>query len=169
MQTHVSRKDSAYLAFTGRSHFAEAADLGEHARGAGRVAGRSALPPQPRPLEARVAIARIGYERLGFRFEESDEPVPRDTEQRAQQSAVREFADCGHPGETVRAAARPAADQICLDLIIAVVSREQVEAAVVAAPAAKQPVTGKTCCFLDAGSRLFAGPDKNLVTDASYG
>src|SRR5271165_1364386 len=118
MQADIPRKNGVLVTLAGRPHLAEPADLGEQAGGIGPVPRRAAILPQSSPLENRVKVARIGYEELPLRLQERQEPVPRDAEQRAQQSAVPEFTDHGHPCEPVRAAMSPFADQICLDLII---------------------------------------------------
>jgi len=131
----MSGQESVLLALAGDSGAADCADLAQES-GKINLRSRPSAMPQSRSLEGGVEIARIGQEGLPLGFEERDEPVPRDTEQRTQQPAVRKLADRRHPGEAVRTAVRPAANQVRLDLIIPMVTGEQVHTAVGAAPVA---------------------------------
>ena len=167
MHADVPRKKGVLLTLACRPHLAESADLGEQAGSIGPFPRRPAILPQSSPLENRVEVARVDDEGLPFPLQKREEPIPRDAEQRTQQSAIRELADRGHPGEPIRAAVSPAADQICLDLIIPVVSGQQMQTTVLAAPTAKQPITREAGRVLDPASRLFPCPDEDLVTNAS--
>jgi len=100
-------------------------------------------------------------------FEECDEPISCDTEQRTKQSAVGELANRRHPGEAVRAAVSSAADQMRLDLIIPMVTGQQMQTGVIAAPAVKQAIAREARRFLDPGSRLFFCPDQYFVAYGS--
>src|SRR5271168_4814175 len=54
-----------------------------------------------------------------------------------------------------------------LDLIIPMVTGQQVQTGVIAAPPAKQAIARETRCFLDPGSRLFSRPDQYFVAYGS--
>ena len=167
MQTDVSGKESVQHVLVGRPPMAEGVDLAEQARDPG-LAGRPAFTlPQARPLERGVEVARIAYEGLSLSFEECHEAIPCDAEQRTQQSAVGELANRRHPGEAVRAAASSAPDQKRLNLIVPVVTGQQMQTGVIAAPAAKKAIARKARRFLDPGSRLFSRPDQYFVAYGS--
>src|SRR3954451_14729092 len=121
MHADTSGKESVQHVLVGHPPVAEGLDLAEQAGDAG-LAGRAAFTlPQARPLERGVEVARIAYEGLSLSFEECDDTIPCDAEQRTQQSAVAELANRRHPGKAVRSAASSAPDQMRLDLIIAMV------------------------------------------------
>ncbi len=167
MQADKSGQMRVPFVLMGGPRTAQEADLAEEA-GVALFAGGSAVTlPQARPLEGGVEVARIAYEGLSFGFEECDEPIACDTEQRPQQSAVVELANRRHPGEAVRAAVSSAADQMRLDLIIPMVTGQQVQTSVIAAPAAKQAIARKARRFLDTGARFFACPDQDFVAYGS--
>jgi hypothetical protein len=121
----------------GRPPAAEGLDLAEQAGDAGLADRRAVTLSQARPLECGVEVARIAYEGLSLSFEERRESIPWDTEQRTEQSAVGELTNRWHPGKAVRAAVSSAADQMRLDLIIPMVTGQQVQTGVLAAPVAK--------------------------------
>ena len=132
------------------------------------LAGRRTVTvPQARPLERRIEVARIAYERLLLSFEKCDEPIPCNTEQRTKQSAVGELANRRHPGKAVRAAVSSAADQMRLDLIILMMTGQQMQTGVIAAPATKQAIARGSRGLLDPGSRLFSRPDQYFVAYGS--
>jgi hypothetical protein len=142
-------------------------DLDEQTGAAFLTCRRAVTVPQARPLERRVEVARIADEGLSLGFEECREPIPWDAEQRTQQSAIGELANRRHPGKAVQAAVSPAADQMRLDLIIPMVTGQQVQTGVIAAPPAKQAIAREARRFLDPGSRLFSRPDQYFVAYGS--
>src|SRR5437764_5347349 len=167
MQADISGKESVQDVLVGRPPMAEGLDLAEQAGDAG-LAGRPAFTlPQARPLERGVEVARIAYKGLSLSFEECEEPIPCDAEQRTQQSAVGELANRRHPGKAIRAAASSTPDQMRLDLIIAMVTGQQMQTSVIAAPTAKKAIARKARRFLDPGSRLFSRPDQYFVAYGS--
>src|SRR5205814_6203605 len=128
---------------------AEGGDLAKQARDPG-LAGRPAFTlPQARPLESGVEVARIAYEGLSLSFQECHEAIPCDAEQRTQQSAVGELANRRHPGEAVRAAASSAPDQKRLNLIVPVVTGQELHTGVIAAPVVKNAMASRVRRFLD--------------------
>jgi hypothetical protein len=60
-----------------------------------------------------------------------------------------------------------APDQMRLDLVIAMVAGQQVQAGVLATPLIKQPIARKAGRLLDTALGLLFGPDENLMMDPS--
>ncbi len=53
------------------------------------------------------------------------------------------------------------------DLIIPMVTGQQVQTGVIAAPVAKQAIAREARCFFDTGSRLFSLPDQYFMANGS--
>ena len=109
-----------------------------------------------RALESRVAIARIGDERLALGGKCRGQPRLWNAEQRAQQAGNNRVRG---PPTSRRGRRSPllrgAADQVGLGLIFAVMRGQQMQAAMLAAPFGEQAIAGLARRLLNAGRRLF--------------
>ena len=124
---------------------------------------------QAGPLKGRVPIARIAEEGLALLREEREEARPRHRQERPDQPAPRQFAHRRHSRQPVDSAAGAAANEVGLDLILAMVRGEQVQAAMRAAPLCHQPVARIAGGFLNTARRLVAGPHQDFVRDGAGG
>lgn len=104
---------------------------------------------------------------LALRIKESDEPILRESEKRAYYSTNGKLPNCRHRGKPVETAMGSAADQMGFDLVVAMVRGEQVETAMFAAPAGKEPVACDSRGLLYPGCRLLSRPDEDFVSDGS--
>ena len=127
------------------------------------------VAPEPGALEDRVAVAWVGQEGLALGLEQRGEAGLRHREQGPHQAHACQFAEGGHAGQSVDAAAGPLADQVGLGLVLAVMRRQKMEAALGAAPLREQTVARRARCFLDAGRGLRAGPRQHMMFDAARG
>ena len=100
---------------------------------------------------------------------EGEEARPRHRQERPDQPATRQFAHRRHAGQPVVTAAGAAPNEVGLDLILALVRGEKVEAAVPAAPLGHQPVARIASRFLNTARRLVAGPHDDFVGDGTGG
>ena len=147
--------------------FPEGADLGGEIHGPGAARCCDLAPPIARSLETGVAVARIVEKRLILRLQKCHQPVPGEPEKWAQHAAVAEFADRGHAGEPVSSAASPAPNQMGLDLIVSMMTGQQMKTASLTAPAGEKTIAGHTGGFLDSALRFFASPDEHFVANPS--
>src|SRR5215472_12413457 len=123
--------------------------------------------PITRSHENGVKVARIGEKRLILRLQKCHQPVPAEPEKWAQHAAVAEFADRRHAGEPVGAAASPAPNQVGLDLIVSMMTGQQMKTALLTAPAGEKLIARRTGSLLDSALRFFARPDEHLVANPS--
>ena len=147
--------------------FPEGANLGSEIHGLPAARHRSLAQPIARSFEGGVEVARIGDERLLLRLQKCHKPVPGDPEKWAQHAAVAEFADRGHPGEPVSAAASPAANQVGLDLIVSMMTGQQMKTALLTAPVGEKSIARHAGRLLDSALRFFARPDEHFVANPS--
>ena len=166
VQRHRAGEQAVEAAFARNPLPTAGTQLGDNAvrRGAAEPVGSGA---QPRTLERRVQIARIAQEGLALLREQCQEARPWHRQERPNQPAPCQFTDRRHPRQPVDAAARAAADQVGLDLVLAMVRGQQVKNAMCAAPLREQPVAGVARRFLDAARRLVAGPHQDFVRDGA--
>ena len=156
MQTQALRKGSAQVALMCCPPCSQPADFSDQFGGLGCIRHSAFTAPQARPFKSGVNVARIADKRLTLRLQKGDEPILGEGEKRAQYSAIRHhLSDRRHPGKPNPPAPRSTADQMGFDLIIAVMCGEQVQTAVLTAPAGEEPIARDARGLLYAGFRLF--------------